>query len=477
MMFSRLTIAGWFLGASILSGCTAVGPDYERPSVAVPAVYKEIKGWKPAQPKDSIDRDQWWLIFHDPALDHLMSQLVIGNQNLRAYEATYRQALAEIRVAQAALFPTVTGGPSISRARTGGASSTVLTLEGTASWEPDLWGKVHRQIESNVAGAQASAAMLASVRLSAQATLATTYFALCYEDALKQLYEATIKNYKKSLEITQNQYGAGVAARSDVVQAQTQLESAQAAIIGIDLDRAKYEHLIALLVGVPPAEMNLRPQALTKAVPGIPVSLPSPLLERRPDIAQQERYIQQQSEQIGIAVAAYYPNVDLVAVAGFSGDPGKAFFRNANAIWSIAGTATETIFDGGARAAAVDVAQEGLAAAVANYRQTVLAAYQDVEDEIASQRILAAQYKAQETVIQSAQRAVEITLNEYRAGIQTYTTVLAAQSTALANEQALLILRSNRLEAAVSLIRALGGGWSTASLPEASKLRELDVRF
>jgi len=449
----------------LLSGCIAVGPDYVKPAVITPAAFKEKKNWKIAQPGDAIDRGQWWGIFHDPQLDRLMEQIDIGNQNLRVYEAAFKQAQAEVQAARANLYPTVTGAPTITRQRASGTNSTTLSLEGTASWEPDIWGKVRRQIESNVANAQASAAELASIRLSAQATVATDYFALRYEDSLQQLYKDTIKAYERTLDITRNQYASGVAARSDVVQAETQLQTTKALAIAVGLDRAKYEHAIALLIGKPPSDLSIAFRPLSKAVPQIPVALPSTLLERRPDIAQAERAVQQQSELIGVAVAAYYPTIDLTGAVGVAGDPSRTFFKGANVVWSAVGSASETIFDAGARAAAVDEAQASTDQAVATYRQTVLAAFQDVEDEIVSQRILATQYKVQGIAVDSSRKAVEIAINEYRAGTQAYTTVVTAQATALSNEQTLLGIQSNRVAAAVSLVRALGGGWNSISLP------------
>jgi NodT family efflux transporter outer membrane factor (OMF) lipoprotein len=468
----------WISSAAslVLAGCM-VGPDYVRPTVTTPAVFKEQKGWVRARPNDAIDRGEWWEVFHDPLLSKLEREVDVSNQNLKAYAAAYREAQAAVAAARASLYPTVTGAPSITRAKSSGVTSTTGTLEGTVSWEIDLWGKIRRQIESNAAAAQASAAELASIRLSAQAELATDYFELRYEDSLARLYDQTIIAYKRTLEITRNQYATGTAARSDVVTAETQVQTTQATAIAVKLNRAKYEHAIALLVGSTPADISIPVAPLATRVPGVPVNLPSTLLERRPDIAESERTVQQDSELIGVAVAAYYPTLNLSALAGYSGSPGSAFFNAGNQVWSIAASASETVFDGGARTAAVDEAKATYDQAVANYRETVLAAFQDVEDEIASIHILAQQAKAEDTAVASSRHAVEIAINEYQSGTQNYTTVVTAQTTALTNEQTALSILASRQTSVVSLIRALGGGWSVNHLPTADALRDQPLRL
>jgi NodT family efflux transporter outer membrane factor (OMF) lipoprotein len=463
-------IAAFAAIAMSMAAC-AVGPDYRRPGAPTPAAYKEMRGWKTAHPNDAIDRGAWWSVFKDPILDDLERRIDIGNQNLRAYEAAYRQSKAVVREARASLFPTVTASQNVTRQKSSGVTANSATLEGSAGWDLDLWGKVARQVESDVANAQASAAELASIRLSAQADLATYYFELRYEDSLQRLLDATVAAYKRTLDITRNQYAAGTVGRSDVVQAETQLQTTQASAIAVGLQRAKYEHAIALLIGRPPADLTIKPAALPEQVPSVPVSLPSALLERRPDIAQAERQMRQQNELIGVQVAAFFPDVNLSATLGYLGNPASGLFSAANQIWSLAASASTTVLDGGARPAAVAEARAAYDQSVASYRQTVLAAFQDVEDQLASIRILARQRRAQAAAVKSAQRAVEIVLNEYRAGTQAYTAVVTAQATALSAEETALQIQQNRVTSTVALIKALGGGWESSQLPLAGKLK------
>ncbi|ACL59032.1 efflux transporter outer membrane subunit [Methylobacterium nodulans] len=473
----RLSAAA--LPSLLLAGCL-VGPDYSRPSVETPLAFKEGgaratvmpgRNWRPARPADEADRGDWWRVYRDPALDRLIRLVDVDNQNLRAAVAAYRQARALVQEARAQLFPTVLGAPSISRSRSGGVERTTLTLQGSASWELDLFGRIRRQIESDVASAQASAAEIAAVRLANQAELAAAYFQLRYQDSLQRLLDQTVQAYQRSLAITENQYAAGVAARSDVITAQTQLQTTQAQAIAVGLQRATLEHAIAVLIGRPPAEVSLPRIRLAARPPTVPVSVPSDLLERRPDIAQAERAVQAQSEQIGVAVAAFYPTITLSANGGIAGDPARNFFSAANTFWSVAANGSQVLFDGGARAAVLQAARAGYDADVATYRQTVLTAFQEVENGLSGQRILARQAAAQDVAVQSSRRAVEIALNEYRAGTQNYTTVVTAQALALNNEVTALQILLNRFTNSVSLIRALGGGWDTRSLPSGEELK------
>jgi NodT family efflux transporter outer membrane factor (OMF) lipoprotein len=395
----------------------------------------------------------------------------VDNQTLRGTVAAYRQARALVQESRAALFPTVLGTPSIQRVRTGGVIRTQASLEGNASWELDLWGRIRRQVEADVASAQATAAEVAAARLSVQAELATNYYNLRFQDSLQRLLDDTVKAFERSLQIAQNQYEAGVAARSDVITAQTQLETARAQAIAVGLQRATFEHAIALLVGRPPSEVSLPKGRLPATPPTVPTGVPSTLLERRPDVAQAERTVAQQSELIGVAVAAFYPTVTLSASGGFSGDPGRAFFSAANQVWSIAANASQPLFDGGARTAALNAQRAAYDAAVASYRQTVLTAFGEVEDDLSGVRILARQAAAQALAVASARRAVEIALNEYRAGTQAYTTVVTAQTLALNNEVTALQVQATRFTTAIDLIRALGGGWDARSLPEGEELK------
>lgn len=457
-----------WVSALTLQAC-AVGPDYSRPGVVTPVSFKEApRGWKLAEPKDGTDRGAWWSVYHDPLLDTLVPQVAINNQNLKAYEAAYREALAVVREARANLFPTVTAAPSITRARSSGSTATAQSAELNASWDVDLWGKVRRQIESDKASAQASAAELADLTLSAQAELVVDYFELRYQDSLTRLLNDTVRAYERSLKITQNQYDNGTAARSDVITAATQLDSTRASAIAAGELRAQYEHAIALLIGKPPSELTIPAAELAHGVPEVPLIMPSALLERRPDIAEAERTMQQENALIGVAVAAFYPTISLSAVAGYSGT--SPLISATNAAWSLAASGSETLIDGGAHSAAVDAASATYDQSVANYRQTVLTAFQGVEDELSNLRILKRQAVAEDNAVRLARQAVTIALNEYQAGTVAYTTVVTAQATALSDAETALQVQESRLAASANLIKAIGGGWSTSQLvQEASR--------
>ena len=461
-----LQTVGALCGAALmLQGCT-VGPDYRKPDVATPATFKEApQGWKIAAPDNGADRGPWWSIYEDTLLDGLVPQVAITNQNLKAYEAAFRAAQAVVRESRSSLSPTVTGSPAASRARSSGKAATTGTIEAGASWDLDLWGKVRRQVESDQAAAEASAAELADLTLSAQAELATDYFWLRYQDSLIHLLNDTVDAYERSLKITRNQYAAGVAARSDVITAETQLASARASAIAAEQLRAQYEHAIALLIGKPPSDLTIPAGELARTVPEIPLAVPSALLERRPDIAEAERTMRQQNALIGVAIAAYYPTVSLSAVAGYSG--ALPLTSATNAVWSLAASGSQTLLDGGARSAAVDVARATHDQSVANYRQTVLAAFRDVEDELSNLRILKQQAGAQAEAVGLAQHALAISLNEYQAGTTTYTAVVTAQATALSNEETALEIQRSQLTASANLIEALGGGWNESQLDRA----------
>ncbi|MEH3145863.1 MAG: efflux transporter outer membrane subunit [Methylobacterium frigidaeris] len=481
------TAAGGLLPL-VLGGCL-VGPDYSRPSVETPLAFKEGgapagdpggprgpgRNWRPARPSDGADRGDWWRVFRDAQLDRLARLVDVDNQNLRAAVAAYRQSRALVQEARAQLLPTVVGAPTITRARTLGIERTTVSFLGTANWELDLFGRIRRQIESDVAAAQASAADLAALRLANQGELATAYFQLRYQDSLQNLLDRTVEAFRRSLAIVENQYAAGIAARSDVITAQTQLQTTQAQAIAVGLQRANLEHAIATLIGRPPSELSLPRNGLASRPPAVPVRLPSDLLERRPDIAVAERNVQAQSEQIGVAVAAFYPTVTLSASGGVTGGTGQALFSAASTVWSVTGAASQALFDGGARAAVLQAARAAYDVTVANYRQTVLTAFQEVENGLAGQRILARQAAAQEIAVLSSRRAVEIALNEYRAGTQNYTTVVTAQAIELNNEVTALQILLNRYTNAVALIRALGGGWDAASLPSGDELKRFET--
>jgi NodT family efflux transporter outer membrane factor (OMF) lipoprotein len=468
------------------SACT-LGPDYERPGAPTPIVYKELQGWKISHARDDLDRGAWWSIYHDKTLDDLEQQVQISNQTLAAAEAAYRQAAAMVQVARAALFPTV--GLLYSPVRTffggrasgTGASSAItkVTLETTGTWEVDVWGKIRRLIESNIDLAQATAADIAGVKLLAQDQLAVAYFNLRAADSLRILLERTVAEFKKTQTITENQYAQGTVARSDVLTAQTQVKTVEAQLINVDVQRAEFEHAIAVLIGKPPAELTIRRAELGRRIPIVPPGVPSTLLERRPDIAGAERRIAAQGALIGVAVAAYFPDITLSGFYGWIG-PQLIPIAVANEVWQIAGTATETVIDGGLRRAQVAAAQATYYQAVALYRQTILLAFQQVEDQLSSLRILARQQRVQDEAVTLARQSVDIALNEYRAGTIAFTAVVTAQTTLLANEEAALTVRQNRYLASVNLIQALGGGWNTSELPGYEELRHrrscVDVR-
>lgn len=457
-----------------LCGCM-VGPDYKRASAPLTPAFKELAGWKPATPVDAIPKGAWWSIYGDPLLDRLEREIDVSNQTLAASLAAYRQAAAIVQEARANLFPTLTGTVSDTRNREGTGSAgnfgagnvthTSYALEGSASWDVDVWGRIRRTVESDVAGAQASAADVANARLSAQGSLATDYFELRGADALAKLLSDTVQDYQHSLQITQNQYAVGVAAKSDVIAAQVQVETTQTQLINVGVARAQFEHAIAVLTGHPPAELTIATGPLAADVPVVPANVPSALLERRPDIAAAERTMQEENALIGVAVASYYPDISLSALYGYAGDPISSLISGSRELWSLAASGTETLFAGGARPATVAAARAAYDQAVADYRQTVLTAFQQVEDELSTLRVLQQQAQAQAQAVSDARRAVEIALNEYRAGTQPYTTVIVADNTALANEQAALTVQQDRLVASVALIQALGGGWDAGSLP------------
>lgn len=472
----------------LLSACT-VGPHYKKPIVDVPAHYKETpNGWKKAEPNDTSNRGEWWKVFHDPTLDTLETKLTESNQNIAVAYAQYRQACALVDEARASLFPTLSGTISLNRQRqasngtsfistsssgttsTGSAvtsnktsSSSVVTSHAwslNALWEPDLWGSVRRTIEANTSGAEASAAQLASVRLSSQATLAQTYFQLRATDKDQQLLNDTVTDYQKSLKLTQHRYTAGVVSRTDVIQAETQLETARAQAISNRLTRAQFEHAIAVLLGEPPENISIPAKPLSAKPPLIPVTVPSVLLERRPDVAQAERLANEANAQIGVAISAYFPTLSLSAIASEAHQNYSHWFFIPAMNWTLGSQLAETILDGGLRSATVAAARANYEATVATYKQTVLAAFQEVEDNLASERILKQQSIELEKSAIDAHRALQLVINQYKSGTAQYSDVITAQTTAYTAEKAAADMRGQRMTSAVSLIKALGGGWN-----------------
>lgn len=491
-MKTRMRRCGALLGLAGLSACT-VGPDYQKPDAPVAKEFKEAgQAWRQAEPADAIDRGAWWSIYHDAELDGLERQVDVSNQTLKQALAQFDQAKALVDEAEAQFWPTVSVSPTVTRSQSpagGGASSalakqfsvgsrsrtsTTYTASASASWDIDVWGKIRRTVEANEDTAQADAADVANARLSAQATLASDYFQLRGADQLATLLHDTVDYYKRSLKITADQYHAGTAAKTDVITAQTQLQSAQAQEINAGVQRATLEHAIAVLIGKTPDELTIPKASLTKTVPVTPVGVASRLLERRPDIAAAERQVAAANAQIGVAIAAFYPDLTLTGSDGFTSSSFGTLFRAANNIWSIGASSTETIFDAGERSAAVAAARASYDSSVANYRQTVLGGFQQVEDELSTLRILEQQDAVEEETVKSAHLAAQLFLNQYKAGTVSYTSVVTAQATALSEDESLLTIQQNRLVASVTLIQALGGGWTTDQLPPADHLDQAE---
>jgi len=467
-----LAVAG---GALFLGACS-VGPDYVRPTVMVPPVFKEMSGWKVARPQDHRSRGKWWELFGDTYLNGLAEQVTVSNQTLAVAEAQFRQARALVQAARAAYFPTATAGASFARSqqssqiagftgsKTASPSSTFL-LPLNASWEPDIWGRVRRSVEASQAGAQASAADLEAARLSLQAELVQDYFQLRTLDAQKKLLDMTAAAFRKGLELTRNRYGSGVASRADVLQAETQLKSTEAQAIDTGVQRAQMEHAIATLIGRPASTFSISFMPVDTLPPEVPVGLPSELLERRPDIAAAERRIAAANAQIGAAEAAYYPSVTLTASAGFESSDLSHWLTWPNRFWSFGPAITETLYDGGLRGAQTDQARALYDASVATYRQAVLTAFQGVEDNLAALRILEQEAGVQGEAVKAAQQSVTFTTNQYRAGTVSYLDVIVTQTVALTNELTAINILGRRMTASVLLINVLGGGWDVSALP------------
>ena len=466
-------LAATCLGAA----ACAVGPNYQRPSVVAPPAYKGLPGWKVAQPQDEVLRGAWWEIFQDPLLNSLEEQVDISNQNLAAAEAQVRQARAQVQAARAGYYPTLTVSASVIRSGGSGTTQppssrgpvTAFTLPVDASWEPDLWGRVRRTVESQQAGAQASVADLQSVRLSAQSSLAQDYFTVRVLDTDRQLLDDTAAAYQRSLTIVRNRYAVGVASRADVAQAQTQLQSVQAQAIDVGVQRAQMEHAIATLIGQPASEFSIPVAPLTIAPPPIPVGVPSELLERRPDIAGAERRMAAANAQIGVAESAFYPNLTLSAAAGLASGAFGNWFSLPSSIWAVGATISETVFEGGLRKALTEEARAAYDSTVASYRQSVLAAFQDVEDNLAALGILEDEARVQGGAVQSARQALAVVRNQYQAGTLSYLDVVVTQTIALANERAAVDISGRRMTAAVLLVKALGGGWNASALDQGTE--------
>lgn len=453
-------------------GCM-VGPDYNQPKIFLPNEYKENKGWKQAQPRDNILPINWWEIFNDDQLNDLEEKIAIANHSIAQAEAQYRQAQQLVQSAQAAFFPKINANGVFNRFLAASGQSVavagVRNLFGAAlsvAWEPDLWGGVRRQVETNTGYAQASAATVQALRLSTQAALAQNYFQLKVLYSQKTLLDETLVTYQKTLEINQNRYLAGLGANSDVKRAESQLKSLRAEAIDLGIERAKTEHAIAVLIGKSPAEFLYKPTALDIILPTIPVALPSELLERRPDIAAAERTVAAANAQIGVAKAAFFPTINLASTNGYQSNTLDTLFTAARRYWALgpAGAAL-TLFEGGAKNARYKEAFAKFDESVEAYRQTVLTGFQEVEDNLAALRILDEEIKIQDEAVTAANQALEMTMNQYRAGTISYLNVLTANNEALTNRKTAVQLKGQQLLASVMLIKALGGGWNLKLLP------------
>ncbi len=486
MIFDRISVRVYrifavavFAGISLFAASCAIGPDYVRPTAAVPEKYKEADGWKMAQPGDNVARGRWWEVFGDEDLNNLAEQVNISNQNVAVAEAQFRQARALVESARAAYFPTITGGASFTRTQKSGNTISTSTnllyndylLPVSVSWELDVWGRIRRTVEAARAGAQASAADLESIRLSCLAELASTYFQLRILDVQRQLLDATVAAYERSLVLTQNQYESGVASRADVLQAQTQLKTTKAQAIDIGVQRAQLEHAIAVLIGKPASSFSIPVKKTVMVPPGIPVGFPSELLERRPDIAAAERRIAAANAKIGVALAAYFPKVTLGASAGYESANSAQWLTWPSRFWAVSPSVSETIFDGGLRGALTDDARAAYDAAVASYRQTVLNGFKEVEDNVSALRILEEESKAQDEAVEAARKSLEFSLNQYEQGTVSYLNVVTAQTAALNNEKTSVSILGRRMTASVLLIKALGGAWTNELIEGPAKPR------
>ena len=488
-----MAVAGTLLSLFLQTACV-VGPRYARPSVPVPAAYKELPlenvqtqgEWKVAQPNDATIRGKWWEVFGDPGLNELEEKASSSNQNIAAAAASFLAARALVRQARSQYFPTVSTNPNMvyalpSAGQFGGLAGsssgiklktyTDYSLPFDASWEPDFWGRIRNTVRGSMYAAQASAADLEVVRLSQQAELAADYYELRAQDSLTQLLASTVVAYQETLDLTQSQYRAGIGSDEAVAQAEAQLRAAQAEEIDLGVQRAQYEHAIAVLIGQSPSTFSLPPQALEAKPPATPSGVPSELLERRPDIAAAERAVAQANAQIGVAKTAYFPTVLLSGSAGFGNSLVSSWFTWPSRFWSVGPSIAETIFDAGLRRATVQQSRANYEQTVANYRQTVLTAFQQVEDNLAALRILSQAIGRQDTAVEAAARSLHEATVRYKAGVDPYLNVIAAQTIFLNDQQTAVNYRMQEMVASVQLIKALGGGWNTAQIPSPNEIR------
>jgi len=485
-----LPVFSCLLALTFLTGCKPVGPNYNRPAYDAPAVYKEAGasvvtvpppnptagGWQPATPSDGLLRGKWWEIYQDPQLNQLEERIATDNQSLRQATETYLAARDQVTAARSALYPTLSAGPSIQRdnisangpSYSPGKSTTYndFALTGQASWEPDFWGRIRRTVEAARSNTQASAADVASVDLTLHAEMAADYFQLRGLDAQIKLLKSTVTTLESQLDLAQTRLDGGVAAEADVAQARTQLETVRAQLVDIGVARAQYEHAIGTIANLKLSEFSIPPSPLDLPLPKIPVGVPSQLLERRPDIAAAERRASAANAQIGIAVSAYYPTISLVGQGGFESLHGGTWIQGPSALWSLGAHATELLFDAGQRHALTDQARHTYEAQVAGYRNTVFQAFNDVEDQLSSLRILEQESTVEQRAVASAQHSFDLSNQRYKGGVTSYLEVLTAEAALLQNQRTDLDLQTRQFVSSVGLVRSLGGGWDVSQLPK-----------
>ena len=467
----------------MLAGGCAVGPNYRRPAAPTPQVFKEPppEGWKQAQPNAGAIRGKWWEIYNDPQLNALEEQVSISNQNVAAAVAQYREARDAVRIARSSLFPTVTTSPAVTNQRSSATlsisasavspgSATVYDLPFDVSYQADVWGSIRRNLTASYANAQVSAADLENARLSFQAQLAEFYFELHGLDGDTDLLQRTVKAYEEYLKLTQDRFELGVASGADVAQAKTLLDTTRAQLIDLGVQRAQFEHAVAILIGKPPAELSIPAMVLKTLPPAVPIGVPSALLERRPDIAASERQVAAANEQIGIAKAAFFPSLLLSATGGLESTSFSQWLTWPSRFWAVGPQVAETLFDAGKRHAQLDTERAAYDATVANYRQTVLTAFQQVEDNLAALRILEQEATAEDAAVADAKESLAISTDQYKQGIATYLQVITAQTFALQDEKAAVDILTRRMTASVLLIEALGGGWDASQLPTRTEI-------
>jgi len=472
--FIPISIA--LLEATLFTTGCAVGPKYKVPAVTAPPAYKESANWKPAQPNEQQLGGNWWEIFQDPHLNSLEEQVNVSNQNLKAAAAQYQEARAALRYVRADYYPTVTASPSATREQYSNNRPPSSALDGLTfndfvlpvnfSYQANVWGRVSRNVESSREQAQASAADLAVVNLSMHSTMAVDYFAARTLAAEEKLLKGTVGQYQQALQLNEDRYQGGLGSEVEVEQARTILETARAQLVDVGVARAQYEHAVAVLVGKAPEEFTLSPLPLTTPPPAIPVGIPSELLERRPDIVAAERRVAAANAQVGLAETAYYPLVNIVGSGGFESGSITSLLQGPGAMWAIGASIGQTLFDGGRRHAATDEAKASYDSAVANYRQTVLTGFQQVEDNLAALRILEQEAGVQSSAVEAAQRSLDLSNSRYEGGVTSYLEVITAQNAALSDELTAVNILGRREASAVLLIEAIGGGWDRKSLPQ-----------